>query len=748
MGHWHRLSVGAIVACAAAAAFARPYTVTDSPALSVFEAGPLDGARGALASSPDGRLQLVVTQRGLVADNRLEATLWLFSTAALERYVRGDAGDAPLPRRLARWSARVNNYLIGTPRWSADGRHIYVLVRGDDDARRLFQVTVSDGRVRQLSLHGQDVNAFDVANGVVLYSARPALSNEEQYKVAGAEIPDMEAGTGQSLLKLLFPRWESHAFGLEPQMLWVRDAKGLRRVPAEVVNSQVLSLSPSGRWAVITRYADRIPSSWAAYAPADGFEPLRADPPTQAPTRGLMRPQRYAKVDLSSGAVSDLLGDAPLAGPGYLDSAAVAWSIDEKHLAVSRAYLPFLGSADAEESLPCIAVVSVASGQARCVKRTPAPRLAERAQARVLRSLRWDDGRLVLNYAQRNGQSPDTETFAVEASEPKLVPRRAVSRPDGIQVAVHQDLNSPPALIASDANGQHERIVWNPNDQLSKVESVAAREFGWNDEQGRPWKGGLLVPPGCGEGRTCPLVIQTHGFDARRYMSDGFSTTGYAARVLAARGIVVLQVQERMDGFGTPAEADTAVAGYMAAIDRLANDGIADASKVGITAFSRTGWYVLEALERHPQRFAAAVLAESSSLSLSEYLLNADYLGVERSRQLARAIGGEPFGPGLATWLRTSPGFGTDAIAAPVLMQANSPPALAYVWDVYAALRLQGKPVDLLYLRSGDHVLGQPAHRVWTQQMVVDWYDYWLNGHVDPDRERQVHYVRWQSMRR
>jgi len=115
---------------------------------------------------------------------------------------------------------------------------------------------------------------------------------------------------------------------------------------------------------------------------------------------------------------------------------------------------------------------------------------------------------------------------------------------------------------------------------------------------------------------------------------------------------------------------------------------------------------------------------------------------------MVAGIGAAPFGVGLSQWTKASLGFNTDKIQTPILFQANSPPTLIYAWDIYAALRLQGKPVDLLYIRNGQHVLNKPLERFASQEMAVDWYDFWLNDHEDPDGTKAEQYRRWRELRR
>jgi len=67
---------------------------------------------------------------------------------------------------------------------------------------------------------------------------------------------------------------------------------------------------------------------------------------------------------------------------------------------------------------------------------------------------------------------------------------------------------------------------------------------------------------------------------------------------------------------------------------------------------------------------------------------------------------------------------------------------------LYGALRLQNKPVDLLYFRNGEHHLVKPTERLVSLEMNADWYDFWLRDHEDPDPAKSDQYQRWRDLRR
>ena len=195
------------------------------------------------------------------------------------------------------------------------------------------------------------------------------------------------------------------------------------------------------------------------------------------------------------------------------------------------------------------------------------------------------------------------------------------------------------------------------------------------------------------------------------------------------------------------AELDGRV-GYRSAIEHLAADGLIDRNRVGIIGFSRAGLYVLDTILHSPDGFAAATLAEFTDGSFSEYLANADYLSPARAEEFVTMVGVSPFGAGLREWIDKSAEFNSDKVDIPILFEVNSPVALLYInnWNLYAALRLQSKPVELLYMRHGAHVLNKPREIFVSEETNVDWYDFWLNGHEDGEPTKSEQYVRWEKL--
>ena len=736
--------------------------------------------RAEIAYSPDGRYFSVITSRGVLETDGIESTIWLFDSAAVKNsFANAQAVERVNPKVLLKMMSSptheiLNDDSVSGVRWAADGQTMYFLGYDKNRGRHLFVVDVPTGHLQQLSTMGQDVNDFDRVEGTVVYTAAEPVSDSELYESAGPTLSDVQIGTGLSLTDLLYPKWRKLVLGERLQHLFVarsgnpsRVPKGSTVAPVSLIGgggSSLLSLSPSGRYVVLKNYAERIPRVWESYEPAfeDPITKIVADQPDKKPTFDVTRPRQYQLVDLERGKVSVLV-DAPLGtSAGYDDETKVAWSRDEDKVALSNTFLALdqrAGTAVASPKRPCVAVVKIATLKSECVKESSAIDIEQRAQDRLrLIDLKWDSaGQLVVRYAKYEGENNSLpEVYRRERGDWSMVNGIAVRRSalslfshGELSITVREGVNEPPILMANDLVSGESHQIWDPNPQLAEINLGEAAVYHWHDGSGREWTGGLVKPPDYVPGHRYPLVIQTHGFNSSQFLTDGIYTTANAARALASRGITVLQVEEPSTHWGTPQEAEEdGFAGYVSAIQQLTDAGIVDSSKVGIIGFSHTGWYVLDGLIQLPKEFLAATLAEYSSESFWQYLTSVDVFSSQGGTAQAELMGGTPFGDGLQKWLAVSPGFNTDKIVTPILFELNNPVSLIGGWDIYAALRLQGKPVDMLYMRNGDHILMKPLERLASQEMNVDWFDFWLNGHEDPSPAKAEQYVRWRDLRR
>jgi hypothetical protein len=109
--------------------------------------------------------------------------------------------------------------------------------------------------------------------------------------------------------------------------------------------------------------------------------------------------------------------------------------------------------------------------------------------------------------------------------------------------------------------------------------------------------------------------------------------------------------------------------------------------------------------------------------------------------------GTSPFGPGLGKWVKEAPGFHLDQVKSPVRIEAIDPTSVLQEWELYASLRMQHKPVDLIYFPNGTHIHQKPLERLDSQQGYVDWFRFWLEDYEDPDPSKRAQYDRWTKLR-
>ena len=69
-----------------------------------------------------------------------------------------------------------------------------------------------------------------------------------------------------------------------------------------------------------------------------------------------------------------------------------------------------------------------------------------------------------------------------------------VAAPDDLRLVISQDLNHAPVLAASLAGRQEPVAIWDPNPQLSGLALGTASLFDWEDKEGTPYRGILVLP--------------------------------------------------------------------------------------------------------------------------------------------------------------------------------------------------------------------------------------------------------------
>lgn len=253
------------------------------------------------------------------------------------------------------------------------------------------------------------------------------------------------------------------------------------------------------------------------------------------------------------------------------------------------------------------------------------------------------------------------------------------------------------------------------------------------------------------ESHRIPLPSKSESPDKRFgnlvFRPEGIFPTAFAAQELAAAGIIVLQVDD-CGNFDSPEEAACNVASYQAAIQKLLSDGFIDPERVGIVGFSRTCYHVLEALTTSALNFKAASVTDGTNFGYLQYLTRVDFANNGFADDADSIMGARPFGKGLETWLKRAPTFNMDKVTTPLQVVAIGRASLLGMWEQYAALRYLNKPVDLINLGEGTHILTNPGQRLVSQGGTVDWMRFCLQDYEDPDPAKAAQYARWRELRK
>lgn len=731
---------------------AHVFTPEDDVGLALFEYAGRGAPGGIVKFSPDGRYFVVLTERGRLDLNAPEDTLWLFRTRDVQDFLRRrNGGPAPAPLPLAQSSSDRNGPLIEDVKWLPDSTGVAFTTLKKDSRCKYHQLALADVKthtIRALTPEEQDVTGFDIrSNRSYVYTVKAP-----QLLIPGppGQHPAV-ASTGENFWAVAFPDAipDDHALmtPFAADGLWAV-VDGVRRqvLRAESYetseNGMPLALSPDGHWLVTVLKTEHPPESWSKYKAPPGYEKMRLP----------LDPSSYYLIDLRTGA-RKILVNAPWGlnqdWHSYLQTAR--WSADGQSLILTDVFFPLdvkdpLEISD-RESHPYIAVLRLKSGKLSKV-------LAVRAGLDKLRyaikDVHFEGKHTVVVDFDRSHYLPKQPPAAVFREQtpghweqvagdedPRVLARSVI-------VSERESINQPPQLVGRDKTGGGERVIWDPNPQLKQVELGSAEVIRWKDDTGYEWEGGLVEPPGYIPGKLYPLVIQTHGFSESQFLTNGIFTSAFAARALAAHGIVVLQMGWNVKDLDTPSEGPGVVAGFRSVVKKLADEGMIDPARVGAIGFSRSVYHVLYAATADPRLLAAASVTDGVDFGYFEYIMSVD-TGFAREADLIN--GGSPMrSGGMRRWLEHSPEFNVDKVAAPVLFLQPGIISATWNWGVYAGLRYLKKPVDLIVLQPGTHVMTNPRQRLASEISNVDWFDFWLNGHEDSNPSKAEQYRRWKKL--
>jgi dipeptidyl aminopeptidase/acylaminoacyl peptidase len=711
----------------------RAITVQDSIRMTrlpvgVYEAGSNAGGEVGEWSPKSDRFAIIL-ETGNLEQNTTESSLFLF-----------DLAGPPRHELLVTMASSSNRPAINSLSW-LDDHTIAFLGEKPGELQQLYVFDCTTKSLRKLLGWPANIVAYAVSPGL---EETVFLAEDWPKPLTSPSLKHEVIISTQPIWDLLEDDGGASSLGTRCQLYIKRRGEEARRIETKDLIWGTpypfawwqLSLSPDGRYAIMQTKVITVPQEWKGYT-----DPIIGGMVNRAEQNGNPTPiWQYLLIDTAWGSVKPLL-DSP--SDGY--RGRYVWAPDSKSVALSGIFLPLNAESPqaiaSRKSRPSIAEIRIPSGQIVEIR------------AADFTVVRWttETNELVLRADGADPRYISYRRSATGWAEVSLDVEYAERTPNRAAI-VDEAPDRPPRLFLVNRKAQRKELLLDLNPQFREFTFGAIEVMAWKTRDGRQIEGGLYLPPTYTPGVRYPLVIQTHGFEQDRFYIDGPYPTAFAAQALAAKGFVVLQVGKEKDDVRTRAlwtesEGPHEMALYESAIDYLDGRGLIDRSKIGLIGFSRTCFGVKYTLTHSHYHFAAAVVSDGFDAGYLQYALNENYQG-EFAGEIEQMNGGMPYGSGLLSWLRKSPGFNLDKVDTPLRIEAlGSRPKILTQWEWFAGLRRLHKPVEMIFISGGAHILQKPRDRFVSQQGTVDWFSFWLNGEEDPDSSKVGQYQRWRQLR-
>ncbi len=648
--------------------------------------------------------------------------------------------------------------------WLEDGKHLVFLAHARGHVA-VVKLDVTNGEREVLASSNQDMVEYtiDRQGDTIVFAIEGSSPNlnrpvnvEESAK--GYRIPFHRAeGTPSPKRKLYVTRRADDGTWSRPKQIVIQSpttGQSMSAFPYAPSLSLRLSLSPNGRFLLISYIETQIPEEW------------KKIPSVQLNViAGLV--SITAMTDLTNGVTTLPLKTIWMSG-------VPLWSPDgQSFVVVAKSPLNSeWESADVRDQLTNYnathlfwvepktgKVEQVASHVANIL----APPLAWTSDQNLLVHISHDT---ITRFARSASGWKEMSSFRIPLAN---VPKNSELASNGtIIIGDYETTTRPPEIFLSDLGQDRVSILTKLDPQFDNLTLASEEDIHWKTSTGYPVDGILLLPPGYEKGKKYPLVIQANQGPGTFVCDSGSNhEPSQAPQPIADAGIVYLmrsypedynildEIAHRPAGYpGGIGEAAFEMDVWDSAVDYLSARGAIDKDKVGIIGFSRKGWVTEFSLAHGKTHYRAATTTDNVSYALGEYWINRDMAlsGYDAM------YGGAPYGDGLKNWLEYSVSFKLDTFHTPLLMEEMgygtpydnlmAPPMnLSPKFEIFTGLNRLKKPVELYYYPNEEHMPKHPQARLASVQRNVDWYRFWLQGYERPNPEDPGQYIRWRQLR-
>lgn len=324
----------------------------------------------------------------------------------------------------------------------------------------------------------------------------------------------------------------------------------------------------------------------------------------------------------------------------------------------------------------------------------------------------------------------------------------STDRAGRLLACIHKDNSTAPELTIIDLSAAEIRPLVNVNPEFRNLLLSPAKRIDVSNKYGDHFWGHLLLPLDYEPGKRYPLIIT--GYRDGDEFYRGGTGDEYPIQVFTANGFAVLNFDVGRARTSKPGDFETAILlwaspinGIKVSIEKLAEMGVIDSSRVAITGLSHGAEMVAYGIS-HSDLFRAAIESGPGSWDPIMYFVTNDS---GRAALLRQNDLGFPEDGYAGNWQKISVALNAHCILTPLLINAAD---AEYLWGMqsFITLRELKKPVEMFIYPNELHVKNQPKHRYEIYERNLDWLNFWLQDKEDPNPAKTEQYKRWRDLRR
>ena len=325
-----------------------------------------------------------------------------------------------------------------------------------------------------------------------------------------------------------------------------------------------------------------------------------------------------------------------------------------------------------------------------------------------------------------------TKKFARLPSEEDVINNYQISEQSTVMVYIGVSTSNSARAYIYDTKTKKTILIADPYaENLSQLRLGEVKDFNFTNSDGVEIKGYYYLPPDFDPAKKYPLIVNYYGGTTP---TERVFESRYPKHVYAALGYIVYVVQPSgAIGFGQEFSAlhvntwgkrssDDIIEGTEKFVDKYP---FVDSKKIGCIGASYGGFMTLH-LQTRTDLFAAAV-SHAGISSISSYW-GEGYWGYSYSS--AASAHSYPWN-NHEMYINQSPLFNADKINTPLLLlhgAADTNVPVGESIQMFTALKILGKPVELVQVTGEDHHILTYEKRLKWNDTIFAWFDRWLKN--------------------